>query len=102
MATTLQKRNQNVLGEAERRQLAECETAIQTAQSHKLAEAQALKTIRENRLYRATYKTFEIYCQTRWGYSRQHAQQLIDWAVVNDDLSTVVCTPDLRASALLA
>ncbi|MBC7853486.1 MAG: hypothetical protein IAF94_08625 [Pirellulaceae bacterium] len=36
-----------------------------------------LKKIREGRLYRADFATFEAYCQDVWGFSRQRAYQLI-------------------------
>lgn len=37
----------------------------------------ALTTIREKRLYREGYETFDEYCQKRWGWTRQRASQLI-------------------------
>jgi len=47
----------------------------------------AILTIRDQRLYKDSYPTFEQYCQDRWGWSRQHAHQLIDAAEVTEDLS---------------
>jgi hypothetical protein len=40
----------------------------------------ALAEIRDNRLYRAEYKTFEEYCKSKWGWKRQRAYELIDAA----------------------
>jgi len=37
----------------------------------------ALATIRDERLYRADFGTFEDYCQERWGMTRQHANRLV-------------------------
>lgn len=37
----------------------------------------ALAEIRDRRLYRAEYVTFEDYCQERWGMSRAHAYRTI-------------------------
>lgn len=37
----------------------------------------ALATIRDRRLYRAEFRTFEEYCRERWGFSRRRAYQLI-------------------------
>ena len=51
---------------------------------------EALREIRDARLYRAGYKTFDAYAQARWGLARSRAYQLIDAADVVDDLSTVV------------
>lgn len=38
---------------------------------------QALLEIRDGRLYRADYGTFENYCRDRWGFVQQHATRLI-------------------------
>ena len=42
---------------------------------------EALLMIRDNRLYRVTYATFEEYCQERWQMTRQHVNRLIGAAV---------------------
>jgi hypothetical protein len=42
----------------------------------------ALADIRDARLYRSRYDTFEDYCRERWGMSRIHAHRLIDAAAV--------------------
>jgi|GEM_PF-4584148 len=39
--------------------------------------AKALVAIRDRRLYRADYPTFEEYCRERWGMTRQHANRQI-------------------------
>jgi hypothetical protein len=52
--------------------------------------ANALKTIREKRLYRQKYKTFEEYCQARWNFGRDFASKQIQAAEVAQDLSTIV------------
>jgi hypothetical protein len=38
---------------------------------------EALKEIKDSRLYRAEYRTFENYCRARWRFSRQYAYRLI-------------------------
>lgn len=47
----------------------------------------ALAAIRDERLYRAEYGTFEDYCRERWGMSRPRAYQYIDAA---STVSTIV------------
>lgn len=37
----------------------------------------ALSTIRDERMYRSEFATFEDYCRTRWGFSDSRARQLI-------------------------
>ncbi len=46
----------------------------------------ALKELRDRRLYRSTHKTFEKYCQDRFGFTRSHPYRLIDAAIVIDNL----------------
>lgn len=42
----------------------------------------ALLEIRDSRLYRQTFGTFEEYCRDRWGFTRMHASRLIAAAEV--------------------
>jgi hypothetical protein len=50
----------------------------------------ALLTIRDSRLYRQNYATFEDYCRERWGIKHSRAYQLMDAAGVMRNLSTIV------------
>lgn len=50
---------------------------------------QALKTVRDKRLYRDQHQTFDQYCQTRWGLGRQYAYRMIEGAGVVQDLSPI-------------
>jgi len=75
------------LDEAERGQLERLESIIQTAHRYVLKLATALSAIREQRLYRATHRTFEDYCAQRWGFSREHGRRYCDWAKVAQNLT---------------
>jgi hypothetical protein len=46
----------------------------------------ALAEIRDNRLYREQSGTFEAYCRERWRMGRRHAYQLIDAAVIVENV----------------
>ncbi len=46
----------------------------------------ALRELRSRRLYRSTHKTFEEYCQDRFGFTRRHINYLIAGSVVVDNL----------------
>ncbi len=46
----------------------------------------ALIELRDRRLYRSTHKTFDRYCLDRFGYNRSCYYQLVDAAVVVDNL----------------
>lgn len=47
---------------------------------------EALSVIRDEKLYRLDYDTFEDYCQSKWGMSRTYAHRLIKSADVIDNL----------------
>ena len=47
----------------------------------------ALREIREGRLYRCEYATFDEYCRRRWGWDRINAHRHIEAATVVDVLS---------------
>ncbi len=49
----------------------------------------ALKEIRDNRLYRQHYSTFEEYCARRWDFSRPRAYELVAASEVVADLSAM-------------
>lgn len=49
----------------------------------------ALLTIREQKLYRASYTTFEDYCRQRWDLSRPYAYQLIEASQVVERVSAM-------------
>jgi hypothetical protein len=51
---------------------------------------EALKEIRDNKLYRESYKTFEKYVDQKWGMGKSRAYQLIDAADIKANLSTTV------------
>lgn len=47
----------------------------------------ALTEIRDRKLYRQDFKTWEEYCQKRWGWSQRRSHQLIEAAAVVESLS---------------
>jgi hypothetical protein len=68
------------------RALAECETLIERGLTTFNEVGQALLRIRDERLYRASHKTFEEYCRERWNWSRRHANRQIEAAGVVQNL----------------
>ena len=57
--------------------LAECEETIARGVRGYVEAGEALRTIRDARLYRETHGTFEDYCRERWGWNDSRARQLI-------------------------
>lgn len=58
-----------------------------------MAVGNALLTIRNSKLYREEFKTFEDYCRGRWGVSRAYANCVIGASTVADNLATCVAKP---------
>jgi hypothetical protein len=76
----------SLLSGNEKNRLAELETQIKDAFYR---AGQALKEIRDWRLYRNQYPTFEDYCLDRWGIARNYANKLIAASDVVQNLSTI-------------
>lgn len=70
--------------------IAEARTAIDRAET---TVGAALREIRDNRLYKATHKSFGAYCLERWELSRSHAYRLIDQVSVVENLSPTGDSP---------
>lgn len=86
------------LTKTEQKSLVRCEQVIETGMDTYFQVGQALWDIREGRLYRARYETFEQYCAERWEFSRGRAYQLITAAETAAEMSTIVDTPPRRES----
>ncbi|BAZ02762.1 hypothetical protein NIES37_67750 [Tolypothrix tenuis PCC 7101] len=59
----------------------------------------ALAELRDRRLYRSTHRTFEEYCKDRFGYNRSRSYQLIDAAIVVDNLTECPQIVDILPTA---
>lgn len=68
------------------------EKVIQNGLTSFIEVGNALIAIRDKRLYRATYGTFEQYCHDRWRIERRRAYQLMDAAGVVSNLTDDVKT----------
>lgn len=71
----------------EQTELATLETTIQAGLQKFVEVGAALLRIRDGRLYRAGFGTFENYCRERWGIARRRAYQLMDAAQVVENLT---------------
>ncbi len=70
------------LSKAERTRLRTLEAIVDRGVQTFVQVGQALKEIRDSRLYRRTHKRFEDYCDDRWGLGKRYANQLIEASVV--------------------
>lgn len=58
------------------------EASIEQGLRSYIQAGEALEAIRDGKLYRSTYATFEAYCQHRWGWTPQHARRMLEASVV--------------------
>jgi hypothetical protein len=70
------------LGPGEEADLRACESVIRLHLQTFIDVGSALARIRDHRLYRAEYSTFEEYCQVRWSMSGRRARQHVEASVV--------------------
>jgi hypothetical protein len=83
----------------ESRRLKECERIIERGLESFYQVGNALAEIRDSRLYRISYASFEDYCRERWKISRFYAHRLIDAAQVVDNLLPIGNIPSNEAQA---
>ena len=83
----------------EQTQLQQCEAVIEQGLQTFVEVGNALLTIRDSRLYRLDYTTFEDYCRDRWEMERAHAYRLIDSAKVVANLSPIGDIPRTESQA---
>lgn len=85
---TTKNKTVSSLTDAERDALQEHELTISQGVKAFIAVGMALLAIRDGKLYRADYKTFEEYCQERWNFGARRGRQLIDAAVLAEEMGT--------------
>jgi phage N-6-adenine-methyltransferase len=85
----------------EAQRLEACETTIARGLNTFVEVGNALAEVRDGKLYRETYKTFEDYCRERWSLERRHAYRLMDAAaaVANVSLGTQIDPPQYEKHA---
>jgi hypothetical protein len=70
----------------ESKRLIELETRIKAGVETFVEVGDALSEIKESRLYRADFPTFQAYCESKWNFTRRRAYQLIEAAEVRKAL----------------
>ncbi len=84
-----QTRQARKLSPQERATLRHCENAVTKGLKTFYEVGDALKTIRNQRLYRETFASFRAYCRARWGFEAARARQFIAAADVFKDVAEV-------------
>lgn len=87
----------SILNPIEDLKLQRLEKTIEAGRKTFVDVAKALSEIRDGRLYRSQYVTFEEYCRERWNFTRQYVNQLIAGAdalkSLPPNLETIVSKP---------
>lgn len=74
----------------ENTRLRHCEAVIERSMNSFYEMGIALREIRESRLYKTTFETFEEYCLSKWSIARNYANKMIASSDVIDNLGTIV------------
>ncbi len=80
---------------AEQDLLVQCEETISEGIQTFVEVGQALMSVRDNRLYRATHPTFDAYVEERWGFTKGRANQLVRAAAVAELISDTT-VPEIK------
>lgn len=87
------------LAATEHVRLMELETEIENGLRTFVDVGNALLEIRDGRLYRQSFATFEDYCRERWGMQRHYANRLIAAAEVTANLVPIGTIPATESQA---
>lgn len=98
--TLREDKTSELLHEDEIEELVDLEATIERSLKTFVEVGTALMRIRDGRLYRENYGTFEEYCRERWGFVASRARQLISASEVVANLESVTnVTPANEAQA---
>jgi hypothetical protein len=98
-AVTVEPGTETELSLDETDELQRCEQIVERGLKTFFEVGAALMRVRDLRLYRVEYHTFENYCQERWGMTRRHANRLVESAEVVHNVGPIGPTPDNEAQA---
>ena len=73
--------------EAEQLDLYSCESVLEMDEQNFVEVGRALGRIRDGRLYRGDFPSFDIYCRQKWQYARRYVDDLIASAELSRHLS---------------
>jgi hypothetical protein len=90
---------QVILSDPDRSELRLCESIIDAGLATFVDVGGALLAIRDRKLYRADFSTFEAYCEARFSIKRTRAYELIDAAKVVSNLSGMPDIPKVARHA---
>lgn len=83
----------------ERSALTHAEAKIERGLTSFIEVGEALAEVRDARLYREDFGTFEAYCRRRWGITDRRARQMIDATTIVASLPTGTTVPVTESQA---
>jgi hypothetical protein len=89
----------NLLNIEERNELERCEVVIKQGLKTFVEVGQALMLIRDKKLYRSEFGTFESYCQEKWQLTRRHVNRLVGSSQVISNLGPIGPKPQTESQA---
>lgn len=89
----------DLLNIEERNELERCEVVIKQGLKTFVEVGQALMMIRDKRLYRAEFGTFEDYCQGKWQLGRRYVNQIVAASEVVSNLGAYAPKPQTEYHA---
>lgn len=99
-ATNIQPGTETELSLDEQDELQRCEQIVERGLKTFFEVGTALLRVRDLRLYRVEYATFEDYCQARWDMGRHYVNRIIAASQVRETLVTIgTKLPDNEAQA---
>jgi hypothetical protein len=93
-------REQDWLNGSERDRLRMLEAAIDAGARAFVVMGTALAEIRDSRLYRENFDTFEAYCKAKWDLSRSRSYELMDAAGIAERVSGIPDTPQIESASV--
>jgi len=79
----------------EEKDLQRCEAVIKKNENAFVETCAAMFEISSKRLYRQEYKSFQEYCERKWGFSREYGHRLVKDHEIIKKVSTIVHTSGL-------
>jgi hypothetical protein len=88
-----------ILSETETARLQDLEKVVDANIKGYYEAGSALLAIRDERLYRKDFDTFDDYCRDKWGMSKSHANRLIEASEVVSTVTPIGVIPANEAQA---
>jgi phage N-6-adenine-methyltransferase len=88
-----------LLNTEERNELERCEVVIRQGLETFIEVGQALMIIRDKRLYRVEFSTFEDYCRNKWDMSKAYTNRLIAATETISNLTPIGAIPATESQA---